>query len=353
MLVLLLLSACGGDDESPGSPGGSVPFDCVGEDLYGPEGGTIEVSKSGSFMDGLRVVVPAGALESCWAIKPATGYAAWPPLGCVGYTRPDDQFSLGMGGGDRYGIAFEFHFPVTGMVIEEGRAPCAFGYDNRTRKWNVLLPDAFDGTTMTVTTTYYDMYMWGWIALDVVSTELLTGAMLEQYGSQTWKEILDGINDAIEVMQTLYVDRSCATWIRVRDVDLPALIDTQRGWLETYQSQIDTCGTCDLFSAEFGLDFTDYIMARIAILAADLWDSYLEGFPGPMPMLDKLEFLVFLQRVCATSFIANMECDYACVWDEAGLGPFSSYALYFAYMVTHMMVDVVIETANPWVSGCP
>lgn len=351
VLVLLLLSACSGDDNSPGTPGGGGADDCVGVNLFGPEGGTIEISDPASFLEGLSIVVPAGALDHCRSLYVDQGYAAWPPLGCIGYTRQDDQFKLGTGGEKPYGLELVFHFPVTGMVVEEGETPCAFGYDNRTEEWNVILPDTFDGITMTVTTTYHDTWMWGKIDLSDVSTESLTGAMEEQYGDVMWNSVIGGVIEAIDVMETLYVDRSCDTWIRVRDVDLPPLIGTQRDLLVSYQSMIDTCGICNLFSLDFGLDLSAYLLARVAILSSDLWDAFLGEYAGYMPFLSDVDFYMAMQRFVAVSFIENQECDYPCVLNEAGLAVYSTYALYLVYLVTHTIVDLAIDN-DFWVV-CP
>lgn len=350
ILIILLLTACGGDDEPTGPPGG-VDEECIGENLYGPEGGTIEISGRGNFLDGLRIVVPKGALDDCRSLYVDEGYAAWPAQGFIGITRPDDQFNLGTGGEKPYGLELAFHFPVTGMVVEEGETPCAFGYDDRTDEWNVILPDSNDGTTMTVTTTYHDTWMWGKIDLNTVSTEHLTGAMEEQYGEEMWDTVISGVIEAIDVMETLYVDQSCATWTRVRDVDLPPMIGTERDLLVSFQSQIDTCGTCDLFSLDFGLDLSRYLLARIAILASDLWDVFLGDWAGYMPYLSHLEFGLHMQRYIAVAFIENQNCSYPCVTQELGPNVYVHYALYHVYLVTHTVIDLAINN-DFWVV-CP
>ena len=347
ILVLLLLSACGGDDGSPGS----IVDECVGEDLYGPEGGVIEVTDADSEFYGLRIVVPAGALDHCRSLYVDEAFVSFPPRGCIGFPDQDAQFALSTGGDKPYGLELEFYFPVTGMVIEPGESPCAFGYDNRAKKWKVILPDGFDGTTMTVKTTYHDTWMCGKIDLDVVSSEDLIGAMEEQYGEEMWNSVIDGVVEAIDVLETLYVDRTCPTWTRMRDVDLPDLIQTQKDILLSYQSQIDTCGTCNLFSLEFGLDLSAYILARVTILASDLWDVFFGDWAGYMPFLSHVDFFMSMERFIAISYIESQECDYSCVTEELGLDVYSTYALHHVYMVTQYMVDLAIDN-DFWVS-CP
>ncbi|MCP4571146.1 MAG: hypothetical protein GY838_02215 [bacterium] len=349
ILALISLSACGGDDE-PGSPGGGDDDACIGEGLTGPEGGTVEVSDPGNFTDGLRIVVSAGSFDVCRSLYvDEHAWAGVAPAGCFAYTRWDDQFNLGSGYPKPYGAELEIHFPVAGMVVEEGETPCAFGKDIDTEDWLVILPDSYDGATMTVTTTFHDYWTWGKIDLDAVSTEHLTGAMEEQYGDALWNTIEGGIIEAIQVLYTLYIDRSCATWTRVRDVDLPALIEARRGELVSYQSQIAACGTCELFSLDFGLDLSGYLVARVVILAADLWDLFFGDWAGYMPFLGNVEFGVHLQRYIAVSFIENQECSYPCVTQELGLGVYSTYATYHVYLVTHTIVGLAISNGF-WVA---
>jgi hypothetical protein len=359
IVVAMLLSACGKDSSSPNP----VVFDCDAEQgLYGPEGGTIEireVTPYNSRFSGVSIDVPAGALDDCRSFSISPAWVSDVPIGCVADYHY--QFALSVGGDKPYGLELEFHFPVTDqgdvtgegpyLVIGEGEVPCAFGYDSRAAKWNVILADSFDGATMTVNTTYYDYWAWGKISLEHVSTENLIGAVQEQYGDSEWNWLVGGIGDAIEVLETLYVDRTCQTWTRMRDVDLPYLIQTQENVLVSYQSQIDTCGICDLFSLDFGLDLSAYSVANIAILAADLWDAFFGTWSGFLPFVGDIDFFMGLERLCAISFIESQECDYSCVTRELGLGVYATYALHHVYMITQFIVDLAIRDAF-WVE-CP
>ena len=187
--------------------------------------------------------------------------------------------------------------------------------------------------------------------LDVVSAYNLIGAMKEKYGEETWNSVISGIAEAIDVLETLYVDRTCQTWTRMRDVDLPDLIQTQENILLSYQSQIGQCGTCDLFSEEFGLDLSEYIMAKIAILTSDLWSLFTGGRVGYLPFLSDIDFFMRLERLIAISFIESQACDYSCVTKELGLGVYEAYAMHHVYMVTQLMVALAID-GDFWVT-CP
>jgi hypothetical protein len=371
ILVALLLSACGEDSSAPNLDDVN-DIDCP-EWSIGPEGGTIEirtVTPYNSRFSGVSIVVPAGALDDCRSFSINPAWVSDVPVGCIADYHY--QFSLTTGGDQPYDLELEFHFPVTDqsnvtgegpyVVVGEGEFPCAFGYDSGAGTWNVILADSFDGTTMTVKTTYYNYWTWGKISLDHVSTENLIGAVQEQYGDSTWNWLVGGIGDAIEVLKTLYVDRTCPTWTRMRDVDLPYLIQTQENILLSYQSQLDTCqaqvdtclgicGTCDLFSLDFGLDLSAYVLANLAILGADLWDAFFGDWTGFMPFLGDIQFFFALERICAIAFIEAQECDYSCVTRELGAGVYATYALHHVYLVTQFLVGLAIDNAF-WVE-CP
>ncbi|MBW1819573.1 MAG: hypothetical protein JRJ60_20725 [Deltaproteobacteria bacterium] len=348
IFTVLFLSACGGEDST------APEDDCFGEHLFGPEGGTIEVTDPDNVFYGLRIVIPKGALDECRAMSVDEGFIKDLPNGCWAWPHWSTHARLAAGGGEEpYDLELEFYFPVSGMNVEEGESPCAFGYDGRTEEWIIILPDSIDGSMMMVNTTYLDYWTWGKIDLDAVSSENLVGAMRKKYGDHTWDSVISGITEAISILETLYVDQSCATWTRVLDDDLPPLIQSRRDLLVSYQSQIGQCGTCDLFSLDFGLELSQYALAKTVILTADLWDLFFFFFSGFMPFVDKVEFGIAVQRYIALSFIENQAkfCDYSCVTEELGLSVYSTYAVHHVYLVTYYIVSLAIDN-DYWVT-CP
>jgi hypothetical protein len=344
--VVLLLTACG-DDSGPPTP----VNECEGEDVYGPEGGMIEVADTNSAFYGLRIVIPPGALDDCRSLYVDEGYAAGLPNGCIAYPNYNAQFDLSTGGDKPYDLELEFYFPVQGMAVGSGELPCAFGYDDRAGDWNIIMPDTIDSTTMIVRTTYHDKWMWGKMDLDVISTENMIGAVKERYGEEAWNSAISGIAEAIDVLETLHVDRTCQTWTRMRDVDLPNLIQTQKNILLSYQSQLGSCGTCDLLSEQFGLELSKYIMAKTAILTSDLWNIFTGTWAGYLPFLSDIDLFMNLERFVAVSFIESQVCNYPCVSKELGLGVYGAYTVHYVYLVTQLMVVLAID-GDFWVS-CP
>lgn len=347
IILALFLSACSTDTNSPGS----IIDECDGENLYGPAGGEIEITEENSFLYGLRVVIPAGALEECRSFWVDDCWLPSLPLGCIAYPTGHTQFNLETGGDKPYGLELEFFFPVEYLEVKEGESPCAFGYDRRVSEWKVILPDVYDGNTLWVRTTYLDSWNWGKIDLDKVSPENLSDAMKEQYGETEWNSAIAGINQAAELLKTLYVDSSCDTWITMRDDYLPELIQQQRNILESYQSQIDICGDCNLLSPEFGLTLSEYILAKIVVLATDLWSLFTGGWFGFMPFLGEANMLINCERLMAMAIIEDSVCDFPCVTEKVGYSVYTTYALHYVYMVTHYMVTLAIE-GDFWVT-CP
>jgi hypothetical protein len=345
LFVLFLAGSC--NDSGPS--GDSSDITCEGENVYGPEGGTIEITDATSAFNGLRIVIPPGALDECRSLYVDEGYVSGLPKGCTAYPNYNAQFDLSTGGDKPYDLVLEFYFPVKGMAIGSGELPCAFGYDQRTGKWNVIMSDSYDGATMTVKTTYHDMWMWGKMNLDVVSTENLIGAVKEQYGDAAWSSAINGISQAINLLETLHVDKTCQTWTRVRDVDLPSLIQTQKNILLSYQPQIASCGTCDLFSQQFGIELSKYILAKTTILTADLWKLFTGGWAGYMPFLSDIDMFMNMERFIAVSFIEAQACNYSCISKKTGLGIYTAYSIQYVYMVTQLMVAVAIDNGF-WVS---
>lgn len=344
-IVCIIGSSGGGGNDS------YTESECVGEGLVGPEGGVIEVTDPNDEFYGMRIVVPAGALDGCRSLYIDEGFVSDLPNGSIAYPHWSTQARLATGGEPPYDVELEFSFPVTDMVIEEGESPCAFGYDRRAEKWNVILPDHIDNGTMTFNAAYHDYWTWGKINLNSIPSEILIGAMKEKYGEETWDSVISGIVEAIDVLETLYVDKTCPTWTKVRDVDLPVLIQVKKDLLASYQSQIGQCGTCNLFSLDFGLDLSKYVLAKIVILTAELWDLFFGQGAGFMPFLSNVEFGIAVERYIAISFIENQVCDYACVSSELDLSVYSTYALHHVYMITHYMVSEAIDN-DFWVT-CP
>ncbi len=346
ILAVLLLATCG-KDEVTNDPDVLV---CEGENVYGPQGGVIEITDTNSQFYGLRIVIPAGALNECRSLYVDEGFVSFLPAGCSGYSRSDAQFDLSTGGDKPYDLELEFQFPVANMTVGPDEYPCAFGYDNRTGKWNVIMPDEFDGSTMTVRTTYLDMWMWGKINRETIATEYLIGAVQEKFGDEAWNSALSGIAEAINVMHTLYVDQTCATWTRMRDVDLPGLIDEQVLVLESFQSQVAQCGACDLFSDEFGSELSSYLLAKVTILTSNLWDLYTGGGAGYLPWLGEVDFIMWVNRIVAYTFIESQACNFDCITHEVGLGVCEAYVMHRVYIVTRLMVALAIS-GDFWITG--
>jgi hypothetical protein len=344
--TLFVFTGCGQD-----SSGGK--WEMPGSKTYtyevGPDGDVI-VIKDYSSIDGLMLDIPPGALDRKTTIT-ITSYVDTPALpdGLEKNYFPELELDCA----EPFQKPVLLKFPVLRDNIDDENMLSAFYWNVDTGNWQLVVPESVDDGNglLIVKTDHFSYWTWGNINLDDISSENLIGAMKEKYGEQTWDSVIGGIIEAIDILETLYVDRTCPTWTRVRDEELPDLIQIKKDLLVSYQSQIAQCGTCNLFSLDFGLDLSKYLLAKTVILTSDLWDLFFGQWAGFMPFLGNVEFGIAMERFIAISFIENQICDYACVTKELGLSVYSTYAIHHVYMITHYMVSLAIDN-DFWVA-CP
>jgi hypothetical protein len=355
--LALFLPTCGGgggggrdageigdDSPTPPSPYGPVTI--------GAAGGEVTEMQETFPTYGVKYVIPAGALTEDRVFS--TWYKfSWEraklPDGFIPY--PDQQScpELVVSGNKPYGLNLTISFPVKGMTVAANEKACAIAYDSRLSKWIIIVPNSVDANTMTVTTTYRDYWMWGKMNLDVIATEHLVGAVKERYGEEVWNNAISAIATAINTLNTLKVDRTCQSWTNVRG-DLQNLINGEKQMLLNYQSQLGSCGTCDLLSEQFGLDLTKYVTAKIAIFVSERWDEIMGGtWLVGLPFVGQVDFMFQLERFVAYAFLESMQCNYTCVTQKLGLPVYAHYAIHNVYLVTQLVVVLAIE--DGWV--CP
>jgi hypothetical protein len=113
-----------------------------------------------------------------------------------------------------------------------------------------------------------------------------------------------------------------------------------------YQSKLGACGSCDLFSEQFGLQLSQYVMAKIAILTADLWNLITSGKAGYIPFLGDIDLLFKIERFIAYAFIEQQQehyCNFPCVTENLGLGVYAYYATYHVYSIAELFVVLSIQ----------
>ncbi len=355
ILSLSILFSCGGGDDLDLSSGWTMPDNSV---TIGASGGEVSETDSSSPIYGAKVTVPAGALTQDRSFEIDEKFFRYPlPDGFIPYPSSNACFELIVSGEKPYGLNLTISFPVKGMTVADNEKACAIVYDSRAGKWIILTPDSIDTNTMTIATTYRDYWMWGKMNLDVIDREYVIGAAKERYGENVWNSAVDSIATAINELNKLRIDKTCSTWTESRNKLRNELIPHERDILEQYQIQLgNTCGACDLLSAEFGFELTNYTAAKIAILSHDIWELMTGGKAGYLPVVSDIDFLFDLEKFVALAFIESQKCQYDCVSKNLGLAVYAHYSIYYTYMIAHLFVTIVIEEGPPFVDWpwiCP
>lgn len=349
VFCLSALLGCGSGNDFDLSSGWSMPDNSV---TIGAAGGEASVKDSSSPIYGAKVVVPAGALTQNRSFEMDEKFFRYPlPDGFIPYPSKDGCFELIVSGEKPYGLNLTISFPVKGMTVAANEKPSAIVYDSRVSKWIILTPDYIDANTMTVATTYRDYWMWGKMNLDKIDTDYLIGAVKERYGEAMWYSAIDSIATAINTLNTLRVDRTCQTWTTLRDTTLPNLITNEKTILLDYQSKLgSSCGTCDLFSTQFGFELSKYLLARTVIISADIWDLLTSGRAGYLPVLGDIDLLIDLERFIALCFIESQQCQYSCVTQKLGLPVYAHYTIHYTYLIAELFAVILLD--DGWIP-CP
>jgi hypothetical protein len=333
---------------------------CSTTGYCGPEGGELKVTDPGSDVYGVRIVIPPGALDSVRSLTIEEAYGVGPslPPGFIAYPDLRAIFQLATGGDKPYDLGLEFYLPVQGMTIGPGQIACAFAYDERVGKWGIVLPDTIDGSTMTFKTTYRERWMWGKIVVDAVAVEYLVPVVEEKYGVETWRAIVERVNEFYNQPEVQNLQPNCASLITLRDNFLESMKQGFRQRLETFQTQFGDCvtykssgvsGTCDVLSEEFFSEALTYLKDKLEIEFIEILmgggpiDALLSG-PGFM------DCLLLLRMIKLYEEINSLGCAYECVTAKGGLDFWIDFAAYYASKLSQAMITMAIN--EEWVP-CP
>ena len=337
--------------------------ECSATGYCGPEGGELMVTDPVSYVYGVRIVIPPGALDSVRSltIEEAYGVAPSLPAGFIAYPNGLNSravFQLDTAGDKPYDLGLEFYLPVQGMTIGPGEIACAFAYDGRTGKWRIVLPGTIDGTTMTFKTTYREMWMWGKIVIDQVTEEYLVQLIEEKYGADTWSAILDRINQFYNEPEVQQLQTDCASLRAFRDGYLESMSQTFRQRLETWQGQFgdcvickySSCGTCNVLSEEFLSEVFTYLKAKIEyefiqLLMGTYHILFLTNEPSWI-----VDYVLFWRMELLYAEMNSLGCAYECVTDKGGQVFWMDFAAYYASKMGQAMITLAINEG--WVT-CP
>lgn len=353
-IVSLIASGGGGSNDNNDSSSNTdndndeYVYECEGENVYGPAGGTVEVTDTNSVFYGLSIVIPAGALDDCRSFSiDEWFFISDLPNGCIAYPDYNAQFGLSTGGDEPYDLELEFYFPVNGMTVEPGELACAFGYDERTGKWNIIMPDSINDTTMAVKTNYHDAWMWGKIIAKLVDEEYLIPVIDREYGTGTYDAFVAEVEKLNSQLQDENFTLTCTNIVAFKDGFLENTKNEYKEKLDAYQSQIYDCGDCDIFTEEF-IDELYYFFQNY--LNYEVY-SFYEAF-GPEILICDDMLLLALKQSAYSSMMKGMDCSLPCITDTVGGQFWVNYAIYFLADYAQGMISFYMNTGEYDEFGC-
>jgi hypothetical protein len=320
--------------------------ECNTNHICGPAGGEVgKVSRPDSYLPPVRIVVPPGALdqERSFQIEDTFyGYVPSLPWGFIAY--PDSlghpaTFGLETGGDLPYDLGLYFYFPVEGMTIGPREIPSAFGYDERTGKWGIVLPDTIDSNTLTVRTNYREKWSWGKIVLDDVETEHLFPALEEKLGKDEWAAIAAKFGEFFDHPEFQQVELTCESLTNYRNIFLESMKQQYRQLLETWKAQFGyRCGICDVFSERFTENCKLWVVGKILDIFVDVL-IYSGDLDIRQSLIAVSTLFVYDVMVKALGL-----CDFDCLFKEGGW-PFAfDLVAYYMCIAWQEAIDKAIAT---------
>lgn len=328
-------------------------IECSTTGYCGPAGGELSITNPGSCANGLRIVIPPGALDVAGDERrsftivddPDYGLAPSLPPGFIAHPNYFNPcgFTLDTGGDFPYDVELHFYLPIQGLTVESGEKAFAFAYDERLGKWSLVFPESLGGSTMTVKANYRRVWKWGKIVLDQVPKGYLTEVIDKLYGVGMWNEVLTRLDEFYNSLSGQQVERTCASLIDIRDGFLELWKQSFRPTLLEYQARFGPCGTCDVLSEQFSEDIVTYVSDRMEI---EMW-KILEAWADGKPLA---ELYCLFKQLQAWDEILRLGCSPRCVNEIGGMPFWVEYASYYLGVFGQQLINLAIEQG--WVT-CP
>jgi|WetSurMetagenome_2_1015567.scaffolds.fasta_scaffold165875_1 hypothetical protein len=194
-LCALLADGCGdGDDGAPSKH--TYPT----EHVIGPAGGTIEVTDPNSYLKGVRITFPPGAvaqtttirIEEAWDIPslPAGLSAFYVPMNFVSST----TFSKDV----------EITFPVQLIPTADGDILGAYYWNTAKAKWTIIPARQVKGNKITITTRNSGLFWWGIARLSELDDDTVVASMEEMQSMfDAWINLKQAIESRLNPLMQL------------------------------------------------------------------------------------------------------------------------------------------------------
>lgn len=317
--------------------------DCGPDYLLGPAGGVLTVDDPTNPSYGVTVEVAPGELDVCRTFSLSYDYlnvalTPYLPYGFLpGTRRNEGVFEIETSWDPPYEAEITITFPLSGtdLNVGAGEVICAFYFDKTADSWRFVMPQSIDedARTMTVVTTYREVWNWGRVDVQAMDRECLEAALKDQMGQSVLSEIITDIEGLATDIENENISLSSCTTLRsLQSGLLEDFKQTAESWLTAAKSEINpTCGSCDPLSSQFQDELVTFIEEK-----AEIW---IMGMLADHTNSDMLAYFLKLDVLISYLQILDLSCDYGCVWDELGAGFWLDYCEYKMAIVLQEMID--------------
>jgi len=334
-VAIAFLCSCGED-----GPDGPEPDpDCIG-----PAGGTIAVTDTTSYLDGVSFSVAPGAWQQCWSVYMyyhSTFSTPNFPDGLEGYEgwlTGSVELEIGRGVEAEWieapeNLEFELTFPLRGLTAEPGEKIMAFRYDEAAGLYRLAVPMRLDEERLTVKGHHYrQLWTWGKVDLaDVDFDTYLAPVMEELHGAGGWLEIQAELDRLQAEALAGHRAMTCEA-LRIVRGSLAAAGEAAADNVRAIQDGLGgRCGTCDATTREFYDELSEYLKLEVGQYVADF-------FLG-----DSRNLLIRIYGIIMCSYmeycIAQLDCDFECFADAVNLDFYVQLGLHGACAVVVELID--------------
>ncbi len=341
LFVLTLLSSCGGGGSSGSSDNGDREI-CDSDYMAGPAGAVLTVDDPNSPSYGVKVEVAPGELDQCRTFYLAhdnlnvsvtpylpSGFLSWP-------RRPEGVFEIKTSGGAPYDAEITMTLPLsdTDLNVGPGEVISAFYFDKTANSWRFVMPQSIDEDTktMTVVTTYREVWNWGRVDVQKMDRPRLEAALKDRIGQSALAEIIADIEKIGNDIEKENISTTCTGLRNLQSGLLETLRQSAAARLTAARPDIDPlCGSCDPLSNQFERELYSFIENKMEIWMMGLLADNVDNIV--------VEFALRLDVLICDLEIRSLNCNYRCVHDELGVGFWLDFGEYELAKVSQYMID--------------
>jgi hypothetical protein len=354
LFMLALLFSCGGGGDSGGGGGGGFEA-CDSDYMVGPAGAVLTIDRIDSPSYGVTVEVAAGELDQCRTFYLADdnlNVSVTPYLTSgflSGLRRREGVFEIKTSGGAPYEAEITMTLPLSDIDLDVGigEVICAFYWDKTTDDWHFVMPQSINevAKTMTVVTTYREVWNWGRVDVQSMDRARLEAAMKDEIGQSALAEFIadiEGLGNDIKEQNISVTNCSDLRWLQSQLLE--NLRQSASTRLTAAWPYIDPyCGSCDPLSSRFGQELQQFIENKMSIWMMGLLADHADNIV--------VEFALRVRVLILALEIRSFACNYRCVHDELGIGFWMDLGQYELAGALQYMIDWYIAV-NP-AMNCP